>query len=159
MYLPDFVTDITLLEFIFIPSLFRVIGRAMILLLVENVCGFLEIKLPDIISLVEPEPAGIPKFKIAFVGVPTLVTVASLPAGNVVVDPTATVAAVPGVPCSPLGITKFNTALLDVPEFVTLALVPGALAVVVPTFTVAASPAGPVGPGIGIKLLQQQFGR
>jgi len=66
----------------------------------EKVCVFLEMKLPDVISLVELPPAGIPKFKIAFVAVPTLVTVALLPAGKVVVVPIFTVAEVPASPRS-----------------------------------------------------------
>ena len=102
-------------------------------------------KFPESIEVVPP--LGIPKFKIAFVGVPTLVTVALLPEGRVVVVPTFIEAE---VPFSPRGITKFNTALEVVPEFVTLALVPDALVVVVPIVTVAELPAGPAGPGTGI---------
>ena len=144
---------ITLLEFIVMPSLFSVIGNWIILLFVLYVVVVLETKLPNSVEIVElPFPVGIPKFKMAFVGVPTLVTVALLPAGKVVVVPTFTVAAEPG---SPRGITKFRTALLVVPELVTLAGVPGAPVVVDPTVIVADSPEGPVGPGTGIKLLQQ----
>ena len=121
MYLPDLDIEITLLEFIVILLLFNVIGNSIILLFALYVAVVLDIKLPEFIETVVPLLPGIPKLRIAFVGVPTLVTVALLPAGRVVVVPTFTVAAVPG---SPLGITKFNTAFVVVPLFVTLAEVP-----------------------------------
>ena len=56
-------------------------------------------------------PAGIPKFKTTFSDVPLFVTEAWLPAGNVVVLPMLTVAALG----SPSGITKFKIAFVAVP--------------------------------------------
>lgn len=113
-------------------------------------------------------PAGIPKLKIADEELPTLETVAEKPGDKVVVDPTATVAAVPFVPLVPLvpfvpfvpltpaGIAKSKIAAELVPEFVTLADEPGDKVVVDPAAIVAAEPfvpAAPVSP-VGIPKLK-----
>lgn len=85
--------------------------------------------------------------------VPELTTLALVPGLPVWVEPTAIVAAEPGVPGSPgspfapFGIVKLKTAALDVPELVTDALVPGFPVVVVPTAIVAAAPGLPGVPG------------
>jgi len=103
--------------------------------------------------------------------VPLLVTLAEPPAWPVLVVPTETVAAAPGLPdgpvgpvgpvgpaipcgpcgpvapCGPAGMPKLNTAALDVPLLLTVAGDPAVKVLVVPTEIVAAVPGGPPGPG------------
>src|SRR5215472_8565655 len=95
------------------------------------------------------------KFSTAAAGVPTLLTLALVPAAPVVVVPTLTVAADPvgpvgpGGPTEPIcpaGIPKFRTAAEGVPALTTVALAPGVRVVVLPTVTLAAGPPGPVAP-------------
>jgi hypothetical protein len=91
-------------------------------------------------------PLGIQKLRIASWLVHTLVTVAELQAGSVVVLHTVIVAAAPSSPSTQgshlahCGIVKFNTAALDVQELVTLALLHGVPVVVLHTVIVAAAP-------------------
>ena len=84
-------------------------------------------------------PLGIPKFNTALVLVQELVTVAELPAGRVVVVPTATVAHAQVSHLAHCGIVKSNTAADDVQELVTLALLQAGSVVVVQTVIVAAA--------------------
>ena len=96
---------------------------------------------------------GIPKFNTAALEVPTLVTVAELHAGRVVVVPTVIVAAsqssqsVQGVPATHCGMEKFNTAALDVHTLVTVAELPAAQVDTVQTVIVAAAQSAPGVPG------------
>ena len=93
-------------------------------------------------------PLGIQKLRIASWLVHTLVTVAELQAGRVVVVQTVTVAGVQSSQSCPssqgshlahCGIVKSNIAALDVQLLVTLADVPAAQVVVLPTVIVAAA--------------------
>ena len=85
-------------------------------------------------------PLGIQKFNIALVLVQEFVTVAELPAGSVVVVPTATVAHAQVSHLAPCGMVKSNTAADEVQELVTLALLHGVPVVVLHTVIVAAAP-------------------
>ena len=98
-------------------------------------------------SQLQVSPLGIPKLRIASWLVHTLVTVAELQAGSVVVVHTVIVAAAQSCQSCPsshgshlahCGIVKSNIAALDVQELVTLADVPAAQVVVLPTVIVAA---------------------
>jgi hypothetical protein len=92
------------------------------------------------------------KLNVAADELPELVTEAEPPAGLVVVEPTAIVAAEPGEPGGPeppegpVGIVKLNVAADELPELVTEAEPPAGLVVVVPTAIVAAEPVDPVKP-------------
>ena len=106
------------------------------------------------VSPVSPfAPCGIPKSKTADDELPEFVTVALLPAGNVVTVPTAIDALGPAGPIGPVspfcprgpvgpvspvspfgpcGIPKSKTASIDVPEFTTVALLSDGSVVTVP---------------------------
>ena len=87
------------MAFIVIPSLFNVVGRVIILLLVVYVAVVLEMKFAE--SIVVAPPLGITKFNTALDVVPEFVTLALVPGAPVVVVPTVTVAELPEGPCGP----------------------------------------------------------
>jgi hypothetical protein len=72
--------------------------------------------------------------------VPELLTLHGVPGGSVVVEPTMTLAAAPGVPARPCAMPKFKIAEEVFPELLTVHELPGGRVVVVPTVTVAAGP-------------------
>ena len=98
------------------------------------------------------------KLRTAALDVPVLVTLALVPGKPVLVVPTDTVAASPGLPVapvapvsplsplSPFGIPKLNTAALDVPVLVTVGVEPDGKLVAVPAAIVAAVPVSPFSP-------------
>jgi len=88
-------------------------------------------------------PLGIPKLRIASVLVHTLVTVALLQAGNVVVVQIAIVAHGQVAPVSHSGIPKSNTAALEVQELTTVTELQAGNVDTLPTAIVAAVPGFP----------------
>src|SRR6266550_1629186 len=88
---------------------------------------------------VPPGPWGTRKLRTAAFGVPPLRTEAGVPAGTVMVVPTCTVAAGPGVPAAPgapgwpWGKAKLRTAAFGVPVLVTAACPLAPRVVVEPT--------------------------
>jgi hypothetical protein len=131
------VASDTLQSLISLPVLQSKIATSQSVLLAGQLTSQLQVQL---------SPLGIQKLRIASWLVHTLVTVALLQAGSVVVVQTVIVAAAPSAQSSQgshlahCGIVKSNTAADDVQELVTLALLHGVPVVVLHTVIVAAAP-------------------